>query len=109
MAYRPYPNAARARSQVERGRRPQPPSGLQLRLTEQAQAALEHAGRVIGPVVQGMREGLSRRPEEQPGLYVLSTRRQDAGSVIKTGETSAIRVEGAPHPDAVGEYRLTTR
>lgn len=92
MAYRPYPNAARARAQVERGRRPQPPSELQVRLAEQANAALEHAGRVIGPVMEGMREGLSRGaweravdgPMWEPGLkvvappvgeYVLSTRR----------------------------------
>jgi hypothetical protein len=121
MAYRPYPNADRARAQVQRGRRPQPPSEFQVRLAEQANAALEYAGRVIGPVVQGMREGLSRRPEEQPGLYVLSTRRQDAGSVIKTGESSAVwmdaasvrpwtreetaawyRGEGSPRPGVVG-------
>jgi hypothetical protein len=91
MTYRPYPNADRARAQVHRGRRPQPPSELQVRLAEQANAALEHAGRVIGPVMEGMRDGLSRvaweravdGPMWEPGLkvvappvgeYVLSTR-----------------------------------
>jgi hypothetical protein len=121
MAYRPYPNADRARAQVKRGRRPQPPSGHQLRLTEQAQAALEHAGRVIGPITLNIREGLSRWSAEQPGLYVLSAKRQDAGSVIKTGESSAVwmdaasvrpwtreetaawyRGEGSPRPGVVG-------
>jgi len=95
MAYRPYPNAARARAQVQRGRRPQPPSGLQLRLTEQAQAALEHAGHVVGPITRSIREGLARWSEEQPGLYVLSSRRQEAGSLIKTGESSEVWVDAA--------------
>ncbi|MFJ3984466.1 hypothetical protein [Streptomyces fungicidicus] len=76
MAHRPYPNVDRALRQLDRGRRPEPPTEFQLRLAEQAQAALETADRLVGPVVRNFREGLSRWAEtHEPGRYVLSTRR----------------------------------
>jgi len=75
MSYRPYPNVDRALRHLDRGSRPEPPTEFQLRLAEQANAAMEYAGRVVGPVMQGMREGLADWSERQPGRYVLSTRR----------------------------------
>jgi hypothetical protein len=80
MAHRPYPNVDRALRQLDRGSRPEPPTEFQLHLAEQANAAMEYAGRVVGPVVQGMRESLAAWSEQQPGRYVLSTRRPDTVS-----------------------------
>ncbi|MER6062368.1 hypothetical protein [Streptomyces sp. NPDC001792] len=68
MSHRPYPNVDRALSQVDRGRRPAPPSELQIRLAEQANAALEHAGRIMDPVAQTL------RPHFPVDEYRLSTR-----------------------------------
>ncbi|MET8113843.1 hypothetical protein [Streptomyces prasinus] len=65
MAHRPYPNADRALRQLARGRRPVPPTEFQMRLAEQANAAMEYAGRVVGPIVQNIREGLARAADPE--------------------------------------------
>ena len=77
MAYRPYPNVDRALHQLDRRRSPEPPTEFQLRLAEQAQAAMEVADRLVGPVVRNFREGLARWAEAQhPPVdeYRMSTR-----------------------------------
>jgi hypothetical protein len=77
MVYRPYPNADRALRQLDRHRQPEPPTEFQLRLAEQAQAAMEMADRLVGPVVRNFREGLARWADgQQPrvGEYSLSSR-----------------------------------
>ncbi|MER5843666.1 hypothetical protein ABT099_25925 [Streptomyces prasinus] len=94
MAHRPYPNADRARAQLDRGRRPEPPTEFQLRLAEQAQAAMEYAGRVVGPFVQNMREGLARAADPE-------WERAMDGPMWQPG----LKVAAPP----VDEYRLSTR
>ncbi|MFG3046283.1 hypothetical protein ACGFZR_15305 [Streptomyces sp. NPDC048241] len=71
MSYRPYPNVDRALSQLDRhystAAAPQP-SGLQLRLAEQATAAMERAARTIEPFAQAF------RPHFPVGDYRLNTK-----------------------------------
>jgi hypothetical protein len=90
MSYRPYPNAVRALAQVERGRVVAPPTELQQQLAEQANAALEAAGRVLEPLAQSLRRNTEKAwtramdgPDWQPGLKI--------------------------EPFPVGEYRMSTR
>jgi hypothetical protein len=73
MAYRPYPNADRALRQVDRHRQPAPPSEFQLSLAEQANAALEAAGRALEPFMRGIRRNAAMvsPPVDE---YRLSTR-----------------------------------
>ena len=94
MAYRPYPNADRALRQLDRGRRSAPPTEFQIRLAEQAQAAMEYAGRVVGPVVQNIREGVARAADRE-WEWAMD------GPVWQEG----LKVAAPP----VDEYRLSSR
>lgn len=73
MSYRPYPDVDRALRQVARGRRVDPLSEFQLRLAEQAGAALDAAGRVLEPLARGFRQ---RYPVDE---YRLSSRPRVVG------------------------------
>ncbi|MFD5491654.1 hypothetical protein ACFWH4_01600 [Streptomyces sp. NPDC127091] len=75
MAYRPYPNADRARRMIDRHEFEEPPASVEpmvspftIHLTEAAQVAAEGLGRSVAQM-------LARVAQTEPGDYVLSTRR----------------------------------
>lgn len=72
MSYRPYPNLDRALAQLDRGRRPEPPSKFHLHLAGQANAAMEAAGRALEPFARSLAR--MAEPQDFPvDEYRLST------------------------------------
>lgn len=55
MSYRPYPNRERALAQIARAAVIPPPTEFQLRMAEQANAALAAAARTMRPFVEAFR------------------------------------------------------